>query len=305
MDRRLQPAARLSKGTNPMTHRSLRVVVTLLCVSGTIAVAGCATETGDPSVQPSEGIVTPQMTQLPGDPGTSSSSGGTGGGGGGGAGENICPVQSVAITSLARATDMGEWLMDISCANSASCKAANAPWVKHPCGPYAPSNTITELDRNMSYLQLQMIFGACTWTTSSFTPVNKCGYNTLQRQLSCPSGTTDADLGYWADQCWGDGTSGFFFIAAQTNANGSEVFQIDPEDVTLYVSIGRTNGSTASAYYNATGIGTSVVRWGSTWTSSFSDGSPHGGQPCTTSNLGAYATTQQRIAESGSQRICQ
>lgn len=75
--------------------------------------------------------------------------------------------------------------------------------------------------------------------------------------------------------------------------------EADPEPARLNTSL-TTNGSTASATYLNTSVGTSAYRWTSSWTS----GSAPAGLPCATVSVSQGTTIYATLQASGSFRKC-
>jgi hypothetical protein len=273
-----------------MTNLSVRCVAVAFVASSLIAL-GCSSEREDVTDVDVDvdTALQPKMINTAGSLGD-------------GVAVSACPSVAQRNDRLQRATELAQWLMNISCSNNSTCRANNAPWIVHPCLATAPSDTVTELDRAISFLQLQMALGGCSWT-SPFTRASKCGVSTLKRQLTCPGGTTDVDLGWYADQCWGAGVSGFFFFSSVKNGTGS-VFEIDPEDVYLDATLPKTSGTPAAAHVAVTNAASSIVRWSSS-ASARSDGTPRGGQPCSVGGMTIGSATQLRINEYGDTRNCE
>jgi len=102
------------------------------------------------------------------------------------------------------------------------------------------------------------------------------------------------------DACFGGGVSDFFLpISNKTNAH---VFELDPEPVSLVQPIGSTTGATAAAVYVNSGLGTTAIKWPSTYTGG--GNLPPAGTSCTTGAANAGTITYQVIVASGNYRKC-
>jgi hypothetical protein len=102
------------------------------------------------------------------------------------------------------------------------------------------------------------------------------------------------------DACFGAGVRKFL-VFDQWGGIGTFAAKLDPEPATLTANLGATSGATAAAYYTDSLVGTTVHKFGTSYTSC---GGRLGGEPCSPTALAAGEVVTKAIFKSGTLCAC-